>query len=189
METAQRHETWEGHLVRRAQMGDAMAFEHLVDLFRPTLRNHAMNLLRRADDAEDAVQETFVKAYRAIAGFDSSRNLLPWLMRICSNCCIDIVRDRKRNTTQPIEALEHWIEDPEANVGESVEARSSARAIAEAVARLPRKYREVVEMRHVQHRSVLEISEVTGAPEGTVKSWLHRARALLARDLQIQSPA
>jgi RNA polymerase sigma-70 factor, ECF subfamily len=177
-------ETWEGHLVTRAQRGDALAFEHLMDLHGQSVRNHAYRLLRNGDDVEDAVQETFVKAFRAIKGFDARRPLLPWLMRICGNCCIDIVRDRKRQA-ESLDLHEHAIADTGESVDESVEARASARRIDEAIRRLPERYRKVLDMRHSQQKSVSEIAAMTGAPEGTVKSWLFRARALLARDLNL----
>jgi RNA polymerase sigma-70 factor (ECF subfamily) len=71
-------------------------------------------------------------------------------------------------------------------VEESVEARQSARSIQEAINRLPARYREIIRMRHEQQMAVGDIALATGAPEGTVKSWLFRARAHLAKDLQIE---
>jgi len=191
---AARVETWESHLVGRAQRGDELAFEMLMDLHGQAIRGHALRLLRNHEDAEDASQETFVKAYRALSGFDANRAILPWLMRICSNCCIDIVRQRKR-IGEPLENFEHILADTGDSVEDSVEARQSARSIQEAINRLPARYREIirmrheqqmVRMRHEQQMAVGDIAVATGAPEGTVKSWLFRARAHLAKDLQIE---
>ena len=182
---AARVETWESHLVARAQRGEELAFEMLMDLHGQAVKGHAMRLLRNQEDAEDATQETFVKAYRALSGFDAERAILPWLMRICSNCCIDIVRQRKR-VGEPLEHFEHVLADNGDTVEESVEARQSARSIQEAINRLPARYREIIRMRHEQQMAVGDIALATGAPEGTVKSWLFRARAHLAKDLQIE---
>src|SRR5262249_2324001 len=96
-----KHETilcWEGQLIQRATTGESVAFELISDIYRPTLNSLAMRILRNADDANDAVQETFVKAFRAIREFDPSRPIKPWLCRICSNVCIDMVRSRKHES-------------------------------------------------------------------------------------------
>src|SRR5579885_3459425 len=90
--------SWESHLIARAAEGEAVAFELLADLHRSALYSLAFKMLRNADDANDAVQETILKAFRAIKEFDPERPLRPWLCRICSNCCVDIVRSRKRDT-------------------------------------------------------------------------------------------
>ncbi|MBX3097776.1 MAG: RNA polymerase sigma factor, partial [Fimbriimonadaceae bacterium] len=99
-------------------------------------------------------------------------------------CCIDIVRQRKRQA-ESLDQHEYALADESTSVDESVEAMASARRIEEAIHRLPERYRSVLDLRHGQQKSVSEIAEMTGAPEGTVKSWLFRARALLARDLKL----
>src|SRR5579863_8235621 len=89
--------SWETHLTIRAAAGDESAFELLSDMYRPMLSSLALRILRNPEDANDAVQETFLKALRAIDDFDSDRPLKPWLCRICSNCCMDSVRRRKHD--------------------------------------------------------------------------------------------
>ena len=87
---------WESHLIVRASEGDEVAFELISDTYRPILSSLAMRMLRNPDDASDAVQETLVKAFRALKDFDPERPLKPWLCRICANCCVDAVRTRRR---------------------------------------------------------------------------------------------
>ena len=141
-------------------------------------------MLRDSEDAEDAVQDTFVKAFRAIGTFESGRPLLPWLMRICSNCCVDIIRGR-RNGQESIDKHEHAIFDVDADVEVGVESRLRVEKVREAVSRLPERYRRIIEMRHYSHMDVNEIAQALNTPEGTIKSWLFRARALLKKDLQV----
>ena len=175
---------WEAHLIQRASEGETVAFELLSDLYRNTLHCMAMRMLRNADDANDAVQDTLVKAFRHIREFDPERPIKPWLCRICANCCVDLVRSR-RNEGDSLEQHEYMLEDK----SESLERRASG-SIAQsqvlaAIGRLPERYRRIIVMRHFQHKDVNEIAHELDKPEGTIKSWLFRARALLKKDLQV----
>lgn len=176
--------SWESHLVRRAKAGEIVAFELLADLHRAALMSLAMRMLRNADDAKDAVQETLVKAFRAIHEFDPERPIKPWLCRICSNCCVDVVRSRRRDA-DPLEQHEYMLQDG----GESLEDRAQGnfrqRAVLDAIERLPAKYQRIILMRHFRHMDVNEIALALNKPEGTIKSWLFRARALLKKDLTV----
>ncbi|MFY9235120.1 MAG: RNA polymerase sigma factor [Fimbriimonadaceae bacterium] len=175
---------WESHLVQRAQMGEQIAFELLVDLYRPTLLNLALRMLRNVDDAKDAVQDTFIKAYRALKDFDPARPIKPWLCRICANCCVDMVRDRHRDG-DPLDQHEYMLEDQAASPHEQVGENLDQDQVRGAIARLPEKYRKIVFMRHFKHMDVIEIAQALNKPEGTIKSWLFRARAILKKDLQV----
>ena len=158
--------------------------ELVADRYRSQIRGHALRMLRDQEDAEDAVQDTFVKAFRAIHTFESGRPLLPWLMRICSNCCVDIIRGR-RTGHECLDKHEHAIFDTRVDVEGGVETRLRIERVREAVSRLPERYRRIIEMRHYRHMDVNEIARALNIPEGTIKSWLFRARALLRKDLQV----
>lgn len=173
---------WEEHLIARAQAGETVAFELLVEMHRPAILAHASRILRDSEDAQDAVQDTFLKACRAIGNFKSGRPMLPWLMRICSNCSVDIIRSR-RNRSENIETYEHALFDERIDVANDLETSVASDSLKAAIARLPKRYREIILMRHYRHMDVNEIAEVLGKPEGTIKSWLFRARALLRKDL------
>ena len=176
--------SWESHLVRRAALGETVAFELLADLYRPTLFSLALRMLRNSDDAKDAVQETLLKAFRAIGDFDASRPIRPWLCRICTNCCVDLVRNRRRDG-DPLEQHEYMLQDGEESLDERASGSIRQKAVVEAIHRLPEKYRKIIFMRHFQHKDVNEIAEELNKPEGTIKSWLFRARALLKKDLRV----
>jgi RNA polymerase sigma-70 factor, ECF subfamily len=176
--------TWESHLIKRAVQGEQVAFELIADMYRPVLLSMAMRMLRNRDDASDVVQETLVKAYRAIRAFDPERPIKPWLCRICNNCCVDAVRHRKR-AGDPLDQHEYMLQD----MGETLEDQASDSyrqgQVVDAIGRLPEKYRQIILMRHFGHMDVNEIALALDKPEGTIKSWLFRARALLKKDLQV----
>jgi RNA polymerase sigma-70 factor (ECF subfamily) len=176
--------SWESHLIVRAAAGDDVAFELLSDMYRPVLMSLALRMLRNADDAHDAVQDTLVKSYRAIKDFDPERPLKPWLCRICQNCCVDAVRLRKRDG-EPLEQHEYMLMDASADVNESATEAIQDGQVMDAIGRLPEKYRSIIVMRHFRHMDVNEIAIALDRPEGTIKSWLFRARALLKKDLQL----
>lgn len=167
----------------RAQAGDRLAFDLLMDMHRGAVTAQALRMLRDSEDAQDAVQETYLKACKAIGSFQPGRPMLPWLLRICSNCCIDLIRSH-RSSTECIETYEHALADDRLDVDADLERSEGAETIRDAVNRLPGKYRQIVELRHFRHMDVLEIASLLGKPEGTIKSWLFRARALLRKDLE-----
>ena len=175
--------SWESHLIVRASAGDQAAFELLSDMYRPMLMSQAMRMLRNADDANDAVQDTLLKAFRAIHDFDPERPLKPWLCRICSNCCVDAVRSRKRDGDS-LDQHEYMLADSSEADGTATGSIRQGQVI-EAIERLPEKYKKIIFMRHFRHMDVNEIAEALDKPEGTIKSWLFRARALLKKDLHL----
>ncbi len=175
---------WEQHLVVQAQAGNTVAFELLADEHRDSMRGLAMRMLRDPEDANDAVQDALVKAFRAIHQFQPGRPVLPWLLRICSNCCVDIMRHKKA-TPESLEKHEFALTDDSVDVSDSAETGMRSELVHAAVNRLPERYRDIITMRHFRHMEVCEIAMALNKPEGTIKSWLFRARARLRRDLQI----
>ena len=173
----------EGQLIQRAKRGESVAFELISKTYRPILSQVAMRILRNADDANDAVQETFLKAFRAIRDFDPHRPLKPWLCRICSNVCIDMVRSR-RHEVDSLDQHEYMLTSME-SLEEQAEESIAKEQVLDAIDNLPVKYRRIIFLRHFRHMDVNEIAAELKAPEGTIKSWLFRARTLLKRDLQL----
>ena len=160
-------------LARRAAAGEREAFEELVRRHRARVYALALRICRNADDAEDALQETFIAAYRALPRFDSRARVSTWLYRIATNKCYDVLARRR----------------PAADVGALSEpadpqdpfARSEAQTLlTRALDALPEQFREAALLCDVCGLTPAEAGEVTGIPEGTMKSRSFRARALLA---------
>ena len=118
----------------------------------------------------------------ALHAFDATRPILPWLMRICTNCCVDIMRSKGR-TDERLDTYEFALADNGPGALDVVERRDIGDQIFRAIDRLPDRYRKIIMMRHYRHMDVAEIADALSKPEGTVKSWLFRARALLRKDL------
>ena len=172
----------DAYLMELAASGDERGFAMMAEKYRPMLTAMSNRLLRNSDDASDVVQETLFKAYRSFSDFTPGKPLKPWLCRICSNCCIDSVRRSRRESSN----FEGEEEIPEMGPGvdEQVGGSLVRAQIMEAVSRLPVRYQKIVLMRHVRDMEVSEIATQLEKPEGTIKSWLFRARALLRKDLR-----
>jgi RNA polymerase sigma-70 factor, ECF subfamily len=179
--------TGEAAWARAATRGDKAAFTRLVDLHKRTVFGLCVRLLRDGEEARDAAQETFVRAYAAIATYDAGQPFGPWILRIARNHCLDVLR-RRVPDAQRLEldaapedgAPERDLADPAAARGDDLmERQQLASTLEKAVSALPPNYREVVHLFHVEHMSYKEIAAAMDVPIGTVMTWLHRARGRL----------
>jgi RNA polymerase sigma-70 factor (ECF subfamily) len=174
-------------LARAASKGDRRAFARLVDAHKRTVYALCVRLLRDAEEAKDAAQEAFARAYGALESYDPAQPFAPWLLRIARNHCLDVLRRRvPESRTVALDAEPEdgvapvELADPAAARGDEVlERRETASALEAAVAALPDRYREVVHLFHVEHMAYKDIAATLDVPIGTVMTWLHRARAQL----------
>jgi len=156
----------------------------------------AWSVLRNHADAEDVVQEAYLKAFRAIDGFSGTSSLSTWLTRIVLNAAID----RKRSIdgrkaaldSQDVALLEHYrinyssLNDT-SNLPSSKLARAElSRYLKAAVGRLPEQYRTAFVLRDIEEMSIAEAAEVMSVPAATIKSRLFRARRLLRKDIEAE---
>ncbi len=181
-------------LARAAARGDKKAFGQLVDLHKRAVFGLCVRLLRDPEESRDAAQETFVRAYAAVATYDAAQPFAPWLLRIARNHCLDLLRRRVPASAQlqldaePEDgAPARELADTEAPAADALLERAQTRtALEAAVAQLPPNYREVVHLFHVEHLSYKEIAGTLDVPIGTVMTWLHRARGRLRETLSAQ---
>jgi RNA polymerase sigma-70 factor (ECF subfamily) len=158
--------------VARTRDGDLDAYSALVDRYT-ALAHRTAYLLGAGHEAEDVVQEAFVKAFRALASFRGS-SFRPWLLRIVANETHNLVRSRSRRVATELRAagLELAVQDdPESR---ALSETAGAELLA-AVRTLPEKHREVVICRYFLDLTEGETAQVLGCPRGSVKSRLHRA--------------
>ncbi len=151
-------------LVRRAQMGSAVAFEQLVVRRGPELYRYLAIRLRNENDARDALQETLAAAWQSLPSLRDPARFWPWLVAIAAHKAVDVARAR-------IPAHEH------ADVLDHADA--DVLEIREALDRLPRRFREVLLLRYGLQLSEHEVADVLGVRVGTVKSRSARARIAL----------
>lgn len=173
--------------LRPGLAGDLDAtFEALVRAHQDRLFSLALRFLGDAPDAEEVVQDGFIRAYRALGGYDEGRigalELRPWLSAIVLNLCRTRYRRRTRTRMAVVAGGldDRQLPAPAADTPhESAASRERTERWASLVGRLPVLYRAAVVLRHVDGLSYQEMSHVLGRPEGTVKAQVHRGLALL----------
>jgi RNA polymerase sigma-70 factor, ECF subfamily len=163
----------EAALVGHAANGDAAAWESLVGIHQEAVFRLAYLLLGDPDDAKDIAQDSFLRAWRHLRSFDTTRRLRPWLLSITAN----LARNRRRSAGRYLGALmRSFREEP---VSERIEEQSArdlqARELWKAVQRLNLLDQQIVYLRYFLELTVTETAEILNVPEGTVKSRLSRA--------------
>tara|TARA_Y100001970_G_scaffold95250_1_gene120013 strand:- start:1787 stop:2413 length:627 start_codon:yes stop_codon:yes gene_type:complete len=175
-------------------MADQAEFESMAMPFMDQLYSHALRLTKNSSDAEDLVQETYLKGYRAFSSFKEGTNLRAWLFRILTNSFINNYRKKQRgfeeedfDEVDDMYLFRRLGSGQNSTLGMSAEdmlfERLTEDEIKDAVENLPTQYREVVLLADVQGFSYKEIAEILEIPDGTVMSRLHRGRAKLQKDL------
>lgn len=178
----------EAAAIRDAARGDAGAFEKLVLEHQKRVYNLALKLTGNPDDAMDASQEAFLKAYQNLRSFRGESRFSVWLYRLAYNACMDILKKSRRDRLSPMPTDEEGAElefaDDAPQPDEVVERREELSLVREAVLKLDEDKRQIILMREYQGMSYADISRALGLEEGTVKSRLARARAALAENLK-----
>lgn len=164
-------------LVREVLAGRVQAMHELYGAHHRRIYGLALRLTGNAGDAEDVVQDTFVRAWRNLERFRGESSFGTWLYRIAVNLCRDLARKRR-----PTDAL------AERAVGPSGADPFARKHLEAALAALPRGYREIVVLHDVLELGHSEIASVLGIAVGTSKSQLHKARAQLRRALRGDRP-
>ncbi len=172
-------------LVARVLGGDQQAFAELVEAHQQAVYNLAYRMLGNVDEAEDATQEAFLRAYQHLRRYDPSRPFRTWLLSIASNYCIDCIRKRRLTWLSideplpPHPALTSSEPTPERAAVDSEQA-----AIIQALlGELAPEYRAAVILRYWYDMSYTEIAEALETSESAIKSRLFRARQMLAAKL------
>lgn len=159
--------------------GRGTDFEVLVGRYERAVYNLALRMLRNPEDAKDATQEAFFKAFRSLRTFKTGAKFSTWILAIAYNASCDRLSKRRRyaNTELPERA------DPGPGPAEEAEREDEAQRLRRAVDALPDKYRAVITLYHLQGKQYDEIATILGVPMGTVKTHLFRAKDLLRKRL------
>lgn len=175
-------------LVDKAKAGDRKAFGVLVETYQQRVYAIAFGILRSRDDAWDAAQEAFVKAYKNLHRFEGNSAFYTWLYRITYNLSIDHLRDRKRReradlteTKKLEEALRRTGKKPAGDPDESADRRELTAVLHEAMSKLSDKHRAIIVLREIEGLSYEEIADVLKISKGTVMSRLFHARKNLQK--------
>lgn len=170
----------DAELAARAAEGDGDAFGMLVDRHAAAARRVARALLGNEHDADDAAQDGFLSAWRAIGRYDGARPFRPWLMQIVLNAARDLGRRRVVRSTEALDPVHADSADsPDRETGRAI----LRERLAALLATLPDRQRVAITMFDAEGFSHAEIAGVLGVPEGTVRSDVFHARRALRRDL------
>jgi RNA polymerase sigma-70 factor (ECF subfamily) len=171
-------------LVERARTGDEEAFGQLVRRHQPRIHRLAAHMLRDRAEAEDVAQETFIRAYRALARFDGRSEAYTWLYRIAVNLSLNALRSRKshKTTTQADDPrLDAIVAERQSSADppEDAARRQLYQALTEGIDKLSDTLRTTLILVCIDGRSHEEASVILGAPEGTIAWRVHEARRKL----------
>lgn len=185
----------ERSLLRRLRDRDERAFRELVSAHRDRVYNITFRMLGNRAEAEDVAQEVFITVFKTIDTFREESKFSTWLYRVAVNHCknrIKYLSRRKDRDKDPLDEINanSSSSDPPISApvpsapDRALEGAQMEKLIQEAIQGLEEEQRIVVVLRDVEDLSIEEICEITGLPDGTVKSRLHRARLVLRKKLQ-----
>lgn len=166
-------------LIAATLVGDGAAFGELVGRYERAVYHLAVRTLRDRGEAEDAAQDAFLRAYRALPSFRPGAKFSTWIFTICYRVCCDRLAKRKRLSGEELPDRA----DPAAGPELLAERADESRRLRAAIDALPEKYRTVVTLYHLQGKQYEEIATVLNLPLGTVKTHLFRAKEQLRKAL------
>lgn len=184
----------ERSLLRRLRDRDERAFRELVETHRDKVFNITFRMLGNRAEAEDVAQEVFIAVFKTIESFREESKFSTWLYRIAVNHCKNRIKYLARRHDRDREEIDESQHGAGVNgtIGgplpsspqKALESAQMEKLMQDAIANLEDDQRIVVVLRDVEDLSIEEICEITGLPDGTVKSRLHRARLVLRKRLQ-----
>jgi RNA polymerase sigma-70 factor (ECF subfamily) len=177
-------------LVARSRGGDLDSFNQLVLRWERPIYALAYRVIGREEDARDVAQETFLRAFRALAGFKGQAKFSSWLYRITLNLCRDwIRRERRAPVAQAPEGVD-LIElasatEPAESVEDLISRRDLGRAVAKAMAMLPEEQRTAIVLKEYHGLTFQEIADLLDCPLSTVKTRLYQGLSVLRKQLEL----
>ncbi len=179
----------DNEIIEQIIAGKRSMFAHLIDRYKEQAMTLAMRMLKNREDAEEASQDAFVRAYNALDKFERRSKFSTWLYRIVFNVCA--TRLRKKNIDVTLLRDDENPENPEELYPSVVplveyEQKELITLIKMAIEELPEKYAMILSLFYFQELSYDEICDVTQLPLGTVKTQLFRARSLLLKHLSLK---
>ena len=167
----------DAELVRNCLNGRESGLRQMTERYQGMVFGICYRMLGHREDAEDVTQETFLRAFRSLHRWDSTRPFKPWLLTIAVNRCRTLLgqRARRPSTTEFVSQFPANPDRPQHDLAEELQL---------ALETLRENYRSCFILFHHEELGCAEIGEILGCPEGTVKTWLYRARRQLADHLR-----
>ena len=173
-------------LMKQFQQGAVVAYDILMDRYEEPLKHYIYKFVKEWQEAEDILQETFMRVFRNRHSYRPVAKFSTWLYTIAGNLARSEYRKRKRRNVTSIQSVnrdneEYEMDLPDETYSPDEDAQGAVQEdhIQRALMEIPEEFREVVVLRDIQHLSYKEIAEITGLPMGTVKSRINRGRSKL----------
>ncbi len=175
----------EKELLPRILHGDLKAFEILVKQYQALVFHVVNRIINTKEDKEDICQEVFIKVHQHLHRFEYKSRLSTWIARIAYVTAINYSKKYNNDNTvvHPVDIEHHSF--TEEHPGQLLDKKDVAGYINRLITQMPEQYRTVLTLYHLNEFSYQEIEEITGMPEGTVKSYLFRGRKLLKEKLSV----
>jgi RNA polymerase sigma-70 factor (ECF subfamily) len=173
-------------LVKKTLAGTKKAFESIIEGHQRLVSHIVFRMIQNASDREDVCQDVFLKVYQNLRGFQFEAKLSTWIARIAYNTCLNYLEKKRVPLFDDLTSEEKTIEtvsDCSVRPDEIVEGREVFSLLQNEIEKMPVHYRTIVTLYHLDQMSYKEIGEMMELPEGTVKSYLFRARRLLKERL------
>ncbi len=173
---------WEAECAARALAGERYAFDRIVDAYAARIYTHVYRMMRNREEAEDVVQETFLRAYRHLERFDRARPFRNWLYTIATNLALNALRARQRRGQSVSLDFDEDALTVDARTEDASETASRSdlgARLARAVGRLPAQPAALVHLHYMEGMTIREAAETLKMTEDAAKVALHRARKRL----------
>ena len=173
-------------LVKKTLAGNKKAFESIIEQHQRLVSHIVFRMIQNASDREDICQDVFLKVYQNLRGFQFEAKLSTWIARIAYNTCLSYLEKRRVPLFDDLTTQEQTIETVSGcsvRPDEIIEGREVFSLLQNEIEKMPVHYRTIVTLYHLDQISYKEIGEMMELPEGTVKSYLFRARKLLKERL------
>ncbi len=172
-------------LIKKVNDGDRSAIGLLVENNKNLIWHIIISMVGHNNDSEDLFQEVFLQVFKGLRRFRADARLSTWIGSITHNVCVDYLRKKNKvsdlQSTYTDQELAHRIAPDKS--WKQPEKEDFNQLVLNAIANLPPAYRTVITLYHLDERSYKEIAEITGIPDGTVKSYISRGRNLLRKVL------
>lgn len=172
-------------IIKKINAGDTTAFELIIEDYKRLVYNIVFRMVQNTKDVEDLCQDVFVKVYRNLSSFQFQSKLSTWIGTIAYNTTINYLKKKRVKLKDELgknSAFEDYISD-ENTPQDDTEMGDLAHRLKTEIESLPIQFRTILSLFHLEEMSYSEIAEITKLPEGTVKSYLFRARKLLKEQL------
>lgn len=168
--------------VKEILSGDKQAYAHIIDKYKTPLYATILRMTKNPQDAQDLVQEAFIKVYRQLGKYDGEGSFSSWLYKVAINHCMDEFR-KKEFQIKRVEIQDSMMESPD-HPEIILLKKEKGRQLERLIATLPEDERLIILLRYVNECSYEEISDLTGAPLSTVRNKLHRAKKKMRQSVQ-----